>query len=402
MDKINCENMNTECLLENFCRDEVMAQDWYFARWYVRYRMPKFWDVSIGVKSNKHLHIVLYGTSPRMMAIARQLALYAHYPNFEDETGRNCTLITFVVPKNERTKAEKKLEEYLGGFYAYCKEFTAYTFLDIRIQVQEKISGTGGDEVSIGKDEKPIVLKEEDIAKDFVLYSRGHLSIDELTWAKQINIVYTMGEEMDDLVVTNPTNKSAFIHALRHYLSKVNDKESYEKEWEKCSVVNKLSSLFCADSRYHRLLSIIESQEIKKLKLSESFNLEQKLYHVLRCHPKDIRDYLEDEANIIAFSKMEHARWNIAQLVLGFRPMSAEELLYAHRFQTTKQRHNYYNMCKKRAEDPSHVAICSYRNLTRLKPEDRKFDAFLVLGILEILIEQHSQSFLSRLCGKMK
>ena len=48
----------------------------------------------------KSLHVVIYGNDDLLLHVARQIALLCHFPNFNDTTGKNRSLITFVIPKS--------------------------------------------------------------------------------------------------------------------------------------------------------------------------------------------------------------------------------------------------------------------------------------------------------------
>ena len=58
---------------------EETIRNWYIARSYI---LEKLKDISFAPGSGGHLHAVLDGDSPIMLAAARQLALSAHYLNF--------------------------------------------------------------------------------------------------------------------------------------------------------------------------------------------------------------------------------------------------------------------------------------------------------------------------------
>ena len=81
---------------------EETDKNWYIARAYV---LDKLKNISFAPGSGEHLHAVVDGDSPLMLAVARQLALSAHYLNFVEHDAfdrlvcRNRTVITLVSRK---------------------------------------------------------------------------------------------------------------------------------------------------------------------------------------------------------------------------------------------------------------------------------------------------------------
>ena len=100
--------------------DEIV-KNWYIARSFVIDRLK---DITFTPDSNKHLHVVLKGDDARMLSIARQVALTAHYINYDedynDEKKSHRTVITIVTQKS-RIKEILSEEEYLCNLPEYCK-----------------------------------------------------------------------------------------------------------------------------------------------------------------------------------------------------------------------------------------------------------------------------------------
>ena len=88
-------------------------------------------------------------------------------------------------------------------------------------------------------------------------------------------------------------------------------------------------------------------------------------------------------------SKSEHARWIVEKLILGYRPLSREEhfqLECLHvEFKNTDKKKAYLGKLKNNDKDPAHIDLCSYAELRRIKPEDLKYDSFLMLATPNIL-----------------
>lgn len=71
------------------------VENWYVARHYVL-DILQFGRFSISPSSSKHINIIIDSTSDLMLCIARQIALVAHYPNFDETSGSNRTVITML------------------------------------------------------------------------------------------------------------------------------------------------------------------------------------------------------------------------------------------------------------------------------------------------------------------
>ena len=104
----------------------------------------------------------------------------------------------------------------------------------------------------------------------------------------------------------------------------------------------------------------------------------------------------------------EHTRWNVEKLILGFRPMNDKE---RNRYESLmgEQRKAYKKLLKTEPDkllekfhddysteifvdrtgcehiDPSHCNLCSFKDLRRIDPDNRKYDSFLMLAIPKIL-----------------
>ena len=85
-------------------------RNWYVARAYVLDRLK---SVAIGPTSNEHLHVVVASDSPLMLSAVREVALLAHFANFDEASGRNRSVITIVSNKDnivEELKKEENIE----------------------------------------------------------------------------------------------------------------------------------------------------------------------------------------------------------------------------------------------------------------------------------------------------
>ena len=74
---------------------EETINNWNKARKYVLNVLPKkerhspLNGIGFSPSSSEHLHVIIIGISDLMLCIARQIALIAHYPNFNEDGGSN-------------------------------------------------------------------------------------------------------------------------------------------------------------------------------------------------------------------------------------------------------------------------------------------------------------------------
>lgn len=100
---------------------EETINNWNKARKYVLYVLPEkekhspLNGIGFSPSSSKHLHVIIIGISDLMLCIARQIALVAHYPNFNEDEGSNRTVITILYNSSdlEEDKSNPSLTIYL-------------------------------------------------------------------------------------------------------------------------------------------------------------------------------------------------------------------------------------------------------------------------------------------------
>lgn len=326
--------------------DEV-KNCWYEARAYVLHNLP-VWEgeKGMGKDSCKHLEFVVEGTSTLMLSLVRQIALSAHYTNFNDADGGNATIINIACNNNEKGMVETLLrsEECVANLYDMCNE----NFVDVKIRLVD----------TDFKKEGAIHITEADV-KDYVGKQNGSIYSIDTRKAQYVNMVYNTGCEINNLPPDDPNTAERYNIALDVFCYQQSAKQR-EKTWDDCAKVdpttdeadqfeirNKLSNVFCADCFASRTRGI---------KGSIAENLEV----IARC---------------------EHSRWVVEKLILGFAPFSKEDMYKDEEF-FGKERLEYRKIQKKAFK---HIDLCSYHDLKRLSPEDMKYDCFLMLAIPYIL-----------------
>lgn len=135
---------------------------------------------------------------------------------------------------------------------------------------------------------------------------------DSLKRAKLVNYIYSfLYDVLDDLLQNNTTNKDVLKEKL---ITEVEDRKALSldtiwseanEKWKKLSVSKKWSNFYCADNIQCKLDTL---QAIKGKKISKDDIL------------------TEEEMKMIAV--MEHNRWNVEKLFMGFRVAKPNEDFY--------------------------------------------------------------------------
>ena len=331
-----------------------IIQNWYKARAYV---LDKLKGVEIGPSSREHLHVVVEGDSPLMLSLVRQVALSAHYANYDeenpDETKRNRTVITLVSQKDDILDLLKK-EECLGNLLDYCKySFKGITYnKDSYIDVEFRF-------VNSWEGEESEFVKKMTVA-NVVAFLKGkkeeEIQCIDIRKAVLAGRMYDLGTLIDNLPAED-------IHCAKRYVMALDvfQRDMLRKPIEEKEKGNALSNIFCADCFESRAKGIKQYWENNSKKEEEAW-----------------------AENNEALSVSEHARWVVEKLIMGFWPLSNDERLEdEQRFGQAKKQ--YRKDLKDRKKDPAHIDLCSYADLRRIDPGSMKYDSFLMLAIPKIL-----------------
>ena len=352
---------------------EETVKNWYIARHYILKRLQ---DTYFVPGSAGHLHVVVEGDSPLMLAVVRQIALTAHYPNFVEYDPfdklvcENRTVITLITGKSaEEIVQELEKEEYLCNLLKYCsyslfgEARNGDSYLDIELEIVKNKPPQDADCVWIT--EKMVTSSIDD--KTFQIDTR---------LAYYAGKSYELGNTVDNLPYEDIFSAERYLHALNTLQHRVLDGKTegiIRPEWEGnlTKVKEALSNLFFADCFEARKIvfrKLIDAKQKKLKKNSLSEEEEQAIW----------------EENHLAFSLSEHSRWAVEKLILGYRPLSAQEQ-FTYESYFGDQRTAYSKMLKRNAKDPAHINLCSFRDLRRIDPDNMKYDSFLMLALPLIL-----------------
>ena len=308
----------------------------------------------IGPDSDKYVHLVVFGMTQMGYAMASTAAHLCHFPNF-DETAENPirTKITFVDPEAD-TEMKLVMGRYPGLFEMSHSEYRkeGHTkksvprqeygdFLDVE---WEFIKGSVVDEwirrelVSWLKDESRILTlafcdedAEKNIAQALYLPRKFYTLSDEKAAKpeKPVILVYqpvndAMLHAIQDNKVERYNNIRPFGNMTDSFDRNLNRRESagkrinflYEKgesyvmmpcdetdldeSWRQLSFAKKMSNIYAANSIYAK-------------------------YRSEGIDWRDIPLLLLDEDAINRLAHIEHARWNMEKLLVGFSAMTKAE-----------------------------------------------------------------------------
>lgn len=348
-------------------------RNWYKARAFV---LDKLGDFAFTSGDGAHLHVVVTQDTPIMLSVVRQVALIAHYINYEeendDENKRKRSVITIVSSKNENDiVAELGKGEYLCNLLDYCKHsvYGAATvnkdsYIDIEIEIV-------AEEPPQNKNDKnEIFVREDEVVSFCNSKFEDELYTIDTRKAVYASRMYDLGVEINNLPYDDIHSTERYSVALDvfQYMKLEEDlkplvKNNWVQSRNQVKVLEALSNIFCSDCFESRAKAVKLFSEKEGISESEAW---KKLNHEL--------------------SKSEHARWVVEKLIMGYRPMSKNhQLEYESRFGDSRKQ--YVKKLKRpdNLKDLFHIDLCSFADLRRIDPDNMKYDSFLVLGIPEIL-----------------
>lgn len=340
-----------------------IVKNWYKARAFVLDRLK---DVAFKCEDGHHLHVVVKGDSGLMLSVARQVALSAHYLNYDEEKKANRTVITIVsnTPQIEETL---KKAEYLCNLLCLCKwthdniTHNADSFIDVEINIVSDCDEKESENVK--------VIEESEVISFCSSKPEDEICSIDTRKAVYASRMYNLGTLIENLPAENIHDANRYALALDVFqferLQEPLDSLINDSKWkdDQIRVKNGLSNVFCADCFESRASSI-------------------KLYR----DNKRQNDMMLWAKYNEALSKSEHARWVVEKLIMGFRPLNEEERLEDETLSTNKKRRKEYrDSLKKNTAKLAHIDLCSHSDLRRVNPDDLKYDSFLMLAIPKIL-----------------
>ncbi len=362
---------------------EETVNNWYKARAFV---LDKLGDFAFRPNDDAHLHVVVGGDSDLMLSIVRQVALTAHYVNYDEENEdlakRNRTLITLISTNIEDIKRKLEKEEFLGYLPIFGRHF-------FHGEEQETVVEWNGEKVStidvdieleivanppliVESNSNEFLIKEDEVLAYCNSKTESEIFEIDTRMAQYAGRMYELGAPIENLPSEDIHDAHRYMLALDVFqyqklqepLGTLVNESKWSKEENRLKVKNGLSNVFCADCFESRVKAIDFCRgEDGKQTETEVWGK----YNEVLC-------------------RSEHARWVIEKLIMGFRPLSEKERMIDENLSPYKQRRKQYrDGLKSNKESPAHIDLCSYLDLRRRNPDDMKYDSFLMLAIPKIL-----------------
>lgn len=340
-----------------------------------------------GIKKDDddYVHLVVVGMTRMGTALATQVALMAHYPNFVEKNIR--TKITLIdenadkeknfyidrydrlfalsnwsykeMVRSESGKDELKTVfnhtpvdcEHLGGDFLDVEwEFIQGTVAQLELQkyIEDCASKTHKMTIAICKDEPSRCLAAA-LNLEWRIYEK----------AKQV-LVYN---RYDDALIKQLKNQGKY-----DIYSPFKNKIKAFGMASKCFSKERLEETESLALKFHREYKKDENAEIDKLTdYWSNVYVSNTMWTKLRCVER--KNETIDEKDIDILAEVEHNRWNIEKLIMSFRPLTKEEQVQAR--QSKKDKDSY-------KDKMAHLNICSNDRLEEIDKGAKKYDIDII------------------------
>lgn len=416
----------------------------------------------ISPESDKYVHLVVAGMSNMGVAIAIQAAQVAHYPNFKikDADGQVVehplrTRITFID-----TEADKEMLFFKGRFrnlfdlsrWRYIDATTAECNLNVKWNdsVQEKGSEYSDHGINFldvewefvkGSLEQPMVAEYlKTCAKEAnpshegnalltiaVCHQKAHEAIAASIYmpaevydhAQQILVYQREASDIVYNLISDKTNAHKRYAKLRPFGMQYAD-FTFDPDSDLCAKLCNYIYTIIGDAALHERITqigrpgsedsfakVVEKWEELPVfhKWSNKYlvnSFTTKIRSVCGCIDESQLDYemlfkaFEEHKDDMA--ECEHNRWNMQQLLMGFRAYNNEELKEFDKiFKATSPNRDAvvkeYKNAKKNSSERVHLNICSLEQLLRVDAGTKCYDEYFNTAIPAILkrVELHAR-----------
>ena len=369
----------------------------------------------IGPKSEARVHFIVVGMTQMALNMATTVAHIAHYPNFKDGDERTRTKITFICNNIEQEMNFFKghysslMELSHASYYRWKKQTDSEGRTDYKLtSTRHKPNADYGDFLDVEwqfvdggietnevrklleywctskKYENDIITmaicgKEptENIAASLylprVIYSQnipvfvyqpkmGNI-LEQAHNTEYFKNIYPFGMAHDcyDPSLQQRLMRAKKIHYVyEHYDSDKpipHDSEQLDKLWYGIPFAKKISNIYAANSI---------SSKLRSLNLEDEF---------IPCKYLE-RSFTNDEVEIMA--RVEHSRWNMEKLLVGFRAIKPEFAAYLRKSENKAEKDMY------KEKMFMHTDICAYDKLTE---GSKDFDKAIVRRLFDVIRE---------------
>lgn len=343
----------------------------------------------IGPESEDHVHLVIAGMTPAALALAREAAMLAHYPNFVTHPG--CRTRISFVDEGARSKMHtlQSSAEALFGLSrrrlvpdGTAPDDTVWTlpsgaghlggdFLDAE---WEFIEGTPGSPAvrtyleKLAADPRTrltVALCSEENALTEALILPGAV----LRNAIQVLVYQPYGSSLVEELAAGSTASSAPYGKLRAF-----GMSSACIDMQLIDELTAAARLLDKDTE-----SGAPASKSDAAKLWSNINNAGHIWTKLRSCAPDGGPIPEDRRDVLA--RTEHNRWNTEQLLMHFRPLTqAEQALVLEGGTPDPAR-----KAALKREHMAHLDICSWERLKELDPEVLQYDYDMVDSIAKVV-----------------
>lgn len=340
-----------------------------------------------GIKKDDddYVHLVVVGMTRMGTALATQVALMAHYPNFVEKNIR--TKITLIdenadkeknfyidrydrlfalsnwsykeMVRSESGKDELKTVytykptdcEHLGGDFLDVEwEFIQGSVAQLELQkyIEDCASKTHKMTIAICKDEPSRCLA-------------AALNLEWRIYEKAMQVL--VYNRYDDALIKQLKNQGKY-----DIYSPFKNKIKAFGMASKCFSKERLEETESLALKFHREYKKDENAEIDKLTdYWSNVYVSNTMWTKLRCVER--KNETIDEKDIDILAEVEHNRWNIEKLIMSFRPLTKEEQVQAR--QSKKDKDSY-------KDKMAHLNICSNDRLEEIDKGAKKYDIDII------------------------
>ncbi len=366
-------------------------QNEYIARHIILNELKPLDKDGISYNSDSNVHSIIIGDSNLCYSIARQIAFIAHYPNFNEDNGKNRTIITLIIYNKNSNNVFENLKQSTGNLLNYCKysflkfenneiniteEKNENSYIDIEFQILdikkneiksyiELISNLPNNDslVSVLYEKLPNSVNfqfdfSNKIYQNFEINSENYSNISEeieINKAQIINTIYAYGNKMQNVAISEESTVQEFSEEIENVV-RFSSKDEQKSNWKIIKEKEiKLSNIICGDCFDTKMRSIMPF-----------LNDNRQFCKILK-----------------PLSHSEHTRWCVEKLILGYRPYTSEEKNIYNSLSNSDQSEMKKSM--KSSPEKAHLNICSNSELDAIDHNSIKYDTFITLAIDKIL-----------------
>lgn len=358
-------------------------------------------DTNEGIKAddNRYVHLFVAGMSEMGIHLAVEAAHIAHFPNYADN-GSLKTIITFIdkdIKEKEcafKARYRELFDVYENGFEHLVAEGEDEDFLDVEWQFLE------GDLKNTDLLEQNVAfqLSENTLMTLALCYDNQEetlstiLSLPQRTFDNAIQVLaYQPGSDSIMTILAN--SHKSFYNKIRpfgmmrscvdlsHKLIPLSMLVNYA--YNNPDDVEMKRAMVDENGNYRDNISELWAMQTTANKWSNVYNSDSiptKLRSVGVAIEEGHDVHLSEE-NIAIIAEVEHRRWNMEKLLMGFRALTKEE---QHEVLTEGKPAKD----RLKGESMAHLDICSLKRLQEIDPSAVRYDKDIT-RIIPTMIKEH-------------